>query len=182
MGDGTMTTDTIGDQGNSVVKRGKPFITEADVEYGGSGPLRTGYAKGGKIPGMGKLVKKANKRFGKDMAKFIKRSRDVDFKGAGDQGEALEKVIERNPGAVGGTRVKPVAEDLKKFSRGDEEGSYFGGDSDATVERALKERLKVKKAGGGAVQAAKREVAKHVAAPAPKGHKGFNKLPMFGKK
>jgi hypothetical protein len=79
-----MKTDVIGDQGNSVVKRGKPFITEADVDYGGSGPLRTGYKKGGKIKGAAAIAKKV--------------------------------------------------------------------------------------------------VAKHVAAPAPKGHKGFNKLPMFGKK
>lgn len=85
-GDGTMKTDTIGDQGNSVVKRGDPPYTTADKEHGGTGPLRTGYKKGGPIT----------------------------------------------------------------------------------------------KAGAKAV--AKAAVAKHVAAPAPKGHKGFSKTPMFGKK
>lgn len=78
---GDMKAEIIGDQGNSVVKRGKPFITEFDKDHGGTASLRTGYKKGGKI--------------------------------------------------------KTVA---------------------------------------------KQEIAKHVAAPAPKGHKGFNKLPMFGKK
>ena len=34
----------------------------------------------------------------------------------------------------------------------------------------------------GAAKVAKAEVAKHVARPAPKGHKGFSKTPMFGKK
>lgn len=47
-GQGTMKTDSIGDQGNAVTKRGNPPVTEADEAYGGTGPLRTGYAKGGK--------------------------------------------------------------------------------------------------------------------------------------
>ena len=38
-----------GSVGNAVVKRGDPSIAEADKEYGGKSPLRTGYAKGGKM-------------------------------------------------------------------------------------------------------------------------------------
>lgn len=49
-GQGTMKTEEIGDQGNAVQKRGNPPNTTADKEYGGTGPLRTGYKKGGKIP------------------------------------------------------------------------------------------------------------------------------------
>lgn len=48
-GDATLKTETIGDQGNAVVKRGKPPFSEADSEYGGTGSLRTGYKKGGTI-------------------------------------------------------------------------------------------------------------------------------------
>lgn len=43
-----MKTDTVGDQGNSVVKRGNPPITQFDSEHGGRESLRPGYAKGGK--------------------------------------------------------------------------------------------------------------------------------------
>lgn len=86
MGDGTMKTDKIGDQGNSVVKRGNPPITEFDADHGGRGPLRTGYKTGGAV----------------------------------SKGEA--------------TKIAASA------------------------------------------------INKHVRAPAPKGHKGFNKVPMFGKK
>lgn len=46
---GGMVTKTIGDQGNALVQRSKP-ITQFDATAGGKGPLRTGYAKGGKIP------------------------------------------------------------------------------------------------------------------------------------
>lgn len=53
-----MKTDKIGDQGNAVVKRGNPPNTESDKEYGGTGPLRTGYAKGGKAKGHGGFNKK----------------------------------------------------------------------------------------------------------------------------
>lgn len=37
-----------GSVGNSVVKRGNPPITDFDTDHGGTAPLRTGYAKGGK--------------------------------------------------------------------------------------------------------------------------------------
>lgn len=37
---------TIGDQGNATVQR-KKGVVEFDVDSGGKGPLRTGYAKGG---------------------------------------------------------------------------------------------------------------------------------------
>jgi len=93
-GDGTMKTDSIGDQGNAVVLRGKPAYSEADKEYGGKTPLRTGYKKGGTV----------------------------------------------------------------------REGSQ--SDKDMAFAKA----------------AAAKAVAKHVATPVPKGHKGFNKAPMFGKK
>ncbi len=85
-GDGTMKTDTIGDQGNAVVLRGKPSFAEVDKEYGGKGPLRSGYKTGGAV------------------------------------------------------------------SKGD-----------------------VKKIAASAIN-------RHVGAPAPKGHKGFSKVPMFGKR
>lgn len=80
-----MKSETIGDQGNSAVKRGNPPTAEADKDYGGNSPLRTGYKKGGVT---------------KSAARSI----------------------------------------------------------------------------------AKSEVAAHVAKPAPKGHRGFSKTPMFGKK
>jgi hypothetical protein len=85
-GDGTMKIDKIGDQGNAVVKRGDPPFAEVDKEYGGKGPLRSGYKTGGAV------------------------------------------------------------------SKGD-----------------------VKKIAASAIN-------RHVGAPAPKGHKGFSKVPMFGKR
>ncbi len=64
-GDGTMKTETIGDQGNAVVKRGKPAYTEADAEYGGTSPLRTGYKKGGSIKKKGSPTFNKAPLFGK---------------------------------------------------------------------------------------------------------------------
>lgn len=49
MGDGTMKKETIGDQGNSAVKRGNPPFNETDKKYGGTGPLQSGYKKGGAV-------------------------------------------------------------------------------------------------------------------------------------
>ncbi len=50
---------TIGDQGNATVQRSKP-VTAFDAADGGKGPLRTGYAKGGKIPA-GKMALRKGK-------------------------------------------------------------------------------------------------------------------------
>jgi hypothetical protein len=80
-----LKTEEIGDQGNSVVKRGNPPFSQFDAEHGGREPLRPGYKKGGSISKVARKI-------------------------------------------------------------------------------------------------AKSEVAAHVARPAPKGHKGFSKAPMFGKK
>lgn len=46
-GDATMKTETVGDQGNSTVKRGNPPFSQADADAGGTGALRTGYKRGG---------------------------------------------------------------------------------------------------------------------------------------
>lgn len=51
---------TIGDQGNATVQRSKP-ITAFDAKDGGKGPLRTGYAKGGKIPAVARALRKGTK-------------------------------------------------------------------------------------------------------------------------
>lgn len=59
MGDGTMKTDTIGDQGNSAVKRGNPPFNETDKKYGGKGPLQSGYKTGGAVT-KGEATKIAN--------------------------------------------------------------------------------------------------------------------------
>lgn len=57
---GGPVTKTIGDQGNATVQRSKP-VSSFDKSDGGKGPLRTGYAKGGRIPpgkGKGAMGKK----------------------------------------------------------------------------------------------------------------------------
>jgi hypothetical protein len=119
MGDGTMTTEEIGDQGNSVVVRREP-VTEFDKDYGGKGPLRTGYRKGGKT-----------------------RKRKADGGPVSDY-EASKMAVKE-----AGLGEGPIS------------------DADARVMAAA---------------VAKRAVKKHVQAPAPKGHKGFSKVPLFGKK
>lgn len=86
---------TIGDQGNSVTKRGNPPISEFDVDHGGRSPLRPGYKKGGK----------AKRRYAEG-------------------------------GGVSAVKAREIAHDV---------------------------------------------VGMHVAKPAPKGHKGFERMPMFGK-
>ncbi len=50
---GGPVTKVVGDQGHATVQRSKP-VTAFDAAAGGKGPLRTGYAKGGRIPA-GKL-------------------------------------------------------------------------------------------------------------------------------
>jgi hypothetical protein len=44
---GGYVIETIGDQGNSVTRRGNPPITESDRTHGGRGPLLPGLKRGG---------------------------------------------------------------------------------------------------------------------------------------
>jgi hypothetical protein len=56
---GGPVTKAMGEPGNATVQRKKP-VTDFDTSDGGKGSLRTGYAKGGRIPpgkGMGKGTK-----------------------------------------------------------------------------------------------------------------------------
>ena len=46
--EGRMTVTKLGDVGHAAVPRGKP-VTDLDQQYGGRGPLRPGYKKGGRM-------------------------------------------------------------------------------------------------------------------------------------
>lgn len=46
----------VADPGSSVVRRGQP-VTQFDAQHGGKGPLRAGYAEGGKVATVGAAIK-----------------------------------------------------------------------------------------------------------------------------
>lgn len=68
----------VADPGSSVVRRGQP-VTQFDAQHGGKGPLRAGYAEGGKVKSIRKVLDKTPPKYQADKPHDMYTSKKTEY-------------------------------------------------------------------------------------------------------